>query len=302
MDTICDGIIAMAMCVTLCLSGCSDDSARSDSEQPDAQPVAGTTTPSELAKRTRDRLGDALTQDLDELLVSPDCSTALAAGWRRVLQTTTNPNVRSGGNARLEKIAVIRFLGLIEGRLRVSIPSRWERIVLMAGRQAPGLVSFDVRPTPPTAVESTEARSATTTLHRNNGQWVAQQDGKSWSIPAEDGLGPVDSAAIVIDGNMAYIALYSWPPFPYKIYALEGDRVLWSSRVFAAGDLMSYTGIGWHEVTLRVGSHGVTVFGVSGNVAYVEEFDKKTGDPTCRFSTLYLVAPCNGPRTVNGWE
>jgi hypothetical protein len=53
--------------------------------------------------------------------------------------------------------------------------------------------------------------------------------------------------------------------------------------------LVIYEGQCWHLAEMRLAGERLVIFGVSCGVAYVEVFDKKTGEALCRFSTEYLV-------------
>ena len=93
-----------------------------------------------------------------------------------------------------------------------------------------------------------------------------------------------------LTGEVAYVYLYFWPPIPYKLCAIDrrSSKVIWSSLVWAAGGMKTYTGQGWHQAELTLTSGNITVFGVAGDTAYVEMFDRKTGKNIVRFSTSYF--------------
>ena len=49
-----------------------------------------------------------------------------------------------------------------------------------------------------------------------------EKDGLSVRMPVEDGLGPVDNAAVLVDTEAVFIALYGWPPIPTGCSPLIG--------------------------------------------------------------------------------
>jgi hypothetical protein len=126
------------------------------------------------------------------------------------------------------------------------------------------------------------------TLARTNGQWVVSTNGRSYSVPAEDSFGHVDKATIIAQSDVVYVALFTWPPKPYRVHASNDGRVLWSTTVFTAGDIITYDGQGIHEAYLLFRDDHLIACGVSGNVAYIEVFAAATGDSVCRFSTLFF--------------
>ena len=103
-------------------------------------------------------------------------------------------------------------------------------------------------------------------------------------------MGPVDDVAVHLETEAAYIALYGWPPIPRKLFAIDraSKKVIWSSKAWANGGLMSYQGQGWHFAEIRSAGETISLFGISEGGAYVEVFDKKSGENRCRFSTSYF--------------
>ena len=122
-----------------------------------------------------------------------------------------------------------------------------------------------------------------------------RQDGVSVRVPAEDSLGLIDNVAVQLENQTIYVALYGWPPNPYRLLAMDriSNQVIWSSEVWAAGGLKNYQGQGWHLAEIRLAGETLAVFGISDGSAYVELFDKKTGQNRCKFSTAYFaeIAP-----------
>jgi hypothetical protein len=238
-------------------------------------------SPEELATRLAGLLAAAPMGELDRLVSDPDCTVALAAGWERVRRTI--PRAKAQEVVSPDGEALSRFLGLIEGRARVPIPGAWEATVKSAKGHSPKAVWFPLLE--PVRKDLARPRP----LRRDGDQWIVEQEGRTIKLPAEDGLGLVDHAAVLLVGETLYVALYGWPPNPYRLFAVDrgSGKVIWSSKVWAAGGLMSYEGQGWHVATLHSAGETLAVFGVSDGAAYVEVFDKKTGVNRCRFSTAY---------------
>jgi hypothetical protein len=127
---------------------------------------------------------------------------------------------------------------------------------------------------------------------RDGSKWIVKRHGLLIMLPVEDRVGPVDHFALHLDGDTAYVALYAWPPIPYRLLAVNvrSGKVKWSTKVWAAGGLINYDGQGWHLAELRLTRETVAVFGISEGDAYVEVFGKESGDCRCRFSTSYFDA------------
>jgi hypothetical protein len=179
--------------------------------------------------------------------------------------------------------ALWRFLGLVEGRIQTPIPEAWEASVKSAqgsGRAAiwfpyPELLGGNLKKYKP---------------QKQGREWIVETDHLSIKVPVEDGLGPVGSAAVHVDTEVVYIALYGWPPNPYRVFGIDraSKNVIWSSKASAAGGFKHYEGQGWHIAEMRVAGETLNVFGISEGSAYIEVFDKKTGENRCRFSTSYF--------------
>jgi hypothetical protein len=193
------------------------------------------------------------------------------------------PKAKQQDLVRPDGLALWRFLGLVEGRIQTPIPAAWEAAVKSAKGSSRMAIWFSY----PELIEGALKRSRP---QRQAHEWIVEKDRLSIRVPVEDGLGPVDNVAVHVDTEAVYIALYGWPPIPYRVFAFDraSQKVIWSSKVWAAGGLMNYQGQGWHVAEMRLAGETLTVFGISEGSAYIEVFDKKTGENRCRFSTSYF--------------
>jgi hypothetical protein len=225
-------------------------------------------------------LSSSQTSELDELVTDPDCAVALAAGWERVCRTL--PVEEQDKLVIPDARMISRFLGLLEGRIQVHIPEGWEAAVKSAKAYGQRSVTFSVprhedQPSPGHGF-----------LRRAGDRWIVKKESQLIKLPADDGAGPVDYASVEFADSRAYTALYGWMPIPYLLSATDrgSGEIIWSSRVWANGDRGAYTGPGRHFVTIRSTRDKIVVFGLSSfGSAYVEVFDKKTGENRCRFNT-----------------
>ncbi len=236
----------------------------------------------QLATRIGKLLSSTPTSELKRLATVPDCNLALAAGWERVCRTVPATEQEELVNPDAE--AISRFLGLLEGRIQFSIPAEWEAAV----RSAKAYRQRDFRfPRPERGEQPFPGHGL---LRCAGHHWIVKKDGQLIKLPTDDGSGPVDFAAVEVAGDRTFTALYGWPPAPYQLFATdrESGAVIWSSRVWAAGEWRGYAGSGWHLVALRSAGEKLAVFGMDFRTVYVEVFDKRTGENRCRFSTAYL--------------
>jgi hypothetical protein len=266
-----------------------------------------TPEPRGFAALIRHRLAKVRTQDLAALVADSNCSLALAAGWETVLRTTETKDPKEGDG--LDESAISRFLGLVEGRLCVEIPEFWEHVFQTAEWRGHGDVVFTSdmeremkersqrprRETPasrPITTLPTSAEDATAAPVRREGdRWIVTQGGRNWTVPADDGTGFAYKAAVLVDKDMTFAVVYGahFPPVGRRIFALSQDgRIVWTGYVWADGGLLAYSGQHTYDMALRAGGSGITVFGMAGNLAHTEVFDRATGKPTCKFCTLYF--------------
>ncbi len=238
-------------------------------------------SPSQLAAVINSLFAASSVSEVDRLVSAPDCAVALAAGWERVRRTM--PKAKQQDLVSPDVAALARFLGLVEGRIRTPIPEAWEAAVKSTKGSSRMATWFSY----PELIEGALKKNRP---RRDAHEWIVEKDRMSIRVPVEDGLGPVDNVAAHLDTEAVYIALYGWPPVPYRLLAVDraSKKVIWSSKVWAAGGLKAYGGQGWHFAETRLGGETLTVFGISEGSAYIEVFDKNTGENRCRFSTSYF--------------
>ena len=244
-------------------------------------------SPGELATRIDSLFSAATEHELDLLVAAPDCTVALASGWEGVRRTL--PKERQQKIVSPDREAISRFLELVGRRTRFPIPGIWEASVKNAKSYGRDNIWF---PLPKTVEKSAGVAAPVVLLRREGDQWIVKKGSQTVTLPAEDGRGPVDKATVAMTDETVYVALHAWPPTPYKLYAIErsSGKIIWSSLVWADGGFMNYSGQGWHVVELRLAGDKLAVFGVSTGTAYIEVFDRRTGENQYRFGTSYFRA------------
>ena len=177
-------------------------------------------------------------------------------------------NVAARTNARkccAEQGGPLRFLGLIEGRVRIAIPKLWEASIKSMKCHSRELLSFSVPEVGKSSATGEGISRIIRSLHRESDRWVVSDGSHNYVLPADDRVGPVDSAAVIVSGSTAYVALYGWPPIPYKLYAIDQrtSKSVWSSLIWAEGGFINYEGQGGHFVEIRIAADRLGLFGVS---------------------------------------
>ena len=173
---------------------------------------------------------------------SPTALSRLAAGWERLCRTL--PDEEEDQAITPHPQAISRS-GLLEGRIQFPIPEAWEGESQGRPRHTvKGNFAFHVQ-------SKHQPFPGHGFLKRVGQHWIVIRDGEFIKLPAGLDAGPVDYAAVEVNGDRTFIrACYSWPPSPYKLYAIDrgNGRIIWSTTVWAAGNWLSYSGSGWHFV------------------------------------------------------
>jgi hypothetical protein len=110
-----------------------------DKEKEVMKSLSRARTPRELAIGINRSVSSAPMDDLHRLVTDPDCTVALAAGWERVWRTL--PTEEQDEPVVPDGDVVACFLGLLEGRIHITIPKEWETAVV-SGRSKPVLPHF----------------------------------------------------------------------------------------------------------------------------------------------------------------
>lgn len=244
--------------------------------------------PEELAWSYHELFVKANEEQLRGLLSHTNDGVALAAGWEKVRRTI--PKGDELADVKPERTALSRFLGLVEGRLHMPLPPGWEAALQATSSNGRENIWFgdpdEVGAKVVVHGDATE-NDRHADFRQEGHQCRVTVGDKTWLLPSED---LVESMFVELAGATAFVALYCWPPASYTLYAIdrESGKVLWRSKVWAQGDLCTWTGHGWHNVELRIRGNAMVVFGVECSVAYVEAFDARTGKNLCRFATSYF--------------
>lgn len=271
--------------------------------------------PNDVALRGQPLLSTQTSSDantigaLRQSLASPSAAVAIAAGWERLIKSI--PMVDQGTLIKPNEGDLSRFLGLLEGRLQTSLPPRWTSALqsmtfynrYQCGFQMPDIIE-DAK-----EVEDDQHRVFSVGYRCDDGDPVIEVENKLWrlSIANPSGCrdrpyleskfsriaeqleadvcdfestieGLMSHLAIEIADDVAYLAIYSWPPTGYRLYAIdiETGSAKWTALV-RESVVGGWTGSGRHSVELKLLASQVIVFGVSEASAYIEVYDRGSG-------------------------
>jgi hypothetical protein len=238
---------------------------------------------------------------LSELQCDRRAAIALRAAWERVRRTVPNNKEQKANHPDPDSVS--RFLGFVEGRVRVAIPKFWENGIRRAVKNQGSRIWFErgKRPEPGDitykqvrpelwAAEGITVEARGLPLYVSDGDMSVRLATdiftSKWKVPF---------ARISVDlaGEKYFLGHYSCFREPFHLHrvaAASGD-IEWSSRVSAGvdlGDTIGYVGpTSRHSVAIAHADDAVVVFGLDFDAAYIEAFDPTNGTNLYRFCTAY---------------
>jgi hypothetical protein len=233
-------------------------------------------------------------------------SLALRAAWERVRPTLTES--QDDPAAKTAKVAIHRFLGFVEGRLRVEVPAFWQAALEVIEARDDGGHAI---PYPETEPELDISGSDSGLLGKSvlvtKGVVVADDGSKlviargaaSCTVPKElvdkaQSRGIINGIDARFDQDHCYFTIRTGDPNPYLLAAVntKTGRLKWTTTVWAAGGDLIYLGRNHHLTTLTLKDETLYIFGVSSDCAYIEAFATRDGAAKLRFATSrYTVLP-----------
>lgn len=234
---------------------------------------------------------------LSEGLTSNDDGVALSSGWKR-LKLVTDARIATKldlPNHRIDRSGLYQFLGFIEGRTKVQIPSRWKEVFGRAKVLANGHIRF--LDNAPSAWTKLGERIGSIQLHQENSQLrlstktgniESMGDGCTVLLPksfSKDLLAkrigdelPV-SDAICVERNL-FVSVLNVETPGFAVYCFEIDaeglaRELWVSDDLPLADDFYQGGTDWFT-KLRYSDGRIFVFGCSDQAAFLYRIDEES--------------------------
>ena len=232
----------------------------------------------------------ANTEELRELKADASESLALDAAWQLVLQSVSAKDAEEG--KRINPLEIERFLGLVEGRLRVRLPRVWENAFASVRSAGPGRISLS-RPVGEALALLTDIGwvGFQTELIRTKSGYMLKSATRTVDL-GPDILSPeLDKQSLPrtfaqYDHSLWYVVVFrNQPNNSSNLYCLEeSGKLVWKANVYAEGAIdtggLSLSPI----ISLTVTDSAVLAFGATSE-AYIEGFGKKDGKNLFRFST-----------------
>jgi hypothetical protein len=258
------------------------------------------TTPEQLSRVCAEQFVTARDSELSALEAHSSPGVAFAAAWERARRVLVNPATGD----RLERYgSMCRFVGFVEGRLRVRTPEAW-RNLLFSAQAVPqtrtdvrswvhfGLPGNDIKSSSTAAIDVATPDSAT--IIERSGHAYLRVGRQETPLPAEvvDAKDSFFYGGIpepVLTQDTCVVAVYRLRPYGFPLYCLSrhDGAVQWKEDVWAGGGLEHYEGVGFHRVWLAKDASSVIVFGVGDDAAYIEGFQLNDGTNWFRFCTSY---------------
>jgi hypothetical protein len=268
--------------------------------------VASTSrTPYELNDEYSRRIRKVDWSILSTLQACEDTGVAIQAAWEHVRRSLPNqrPEYEGLRPPPIDRKAANRFLGFVEGRLRVSAPPWWQELIV-SGRGhilSNGQHSYRFNGTAlgryyeQTVGDGDDdvlLLGLGVRLKRYNPELLDLDiDGKTVGFPLRETLRRNVSATAVKDP--VYVAVsHSFSSATSEMIAVDAERKerVWIAKIWGEVPLLFRSGWGgFHWIDFRHTADEVIVFGALEDVVYAEAFTIADGKPDWRFSSTYCT-------------
>lgn len=231
---------------------------------------------------------------------------ALQAAWEEVRRQVPIPHVPDMVKwAKGKRSRVERFVGFLEGRLKVPIPEWWETLLVeqtVSSAEPGGYVFLRIRPKKSQAFYK-EAKIDPSEKHKiwmpfdvhlkdkSDDQLIVSVNKRQITVPRVIDR-PWGINATPIDDRRWLVVLHNEAYADGTLMCLtESDnKELWHSEIWGEVQFGFRRGMGYfHWVDFRVRDNTAYLFGVTAQVIYVEGFSLTDGACRFRFSTSYGV-------------
>jgi hypothetical protein len=287
------GIVILALPGLAIAGDCQDP----EEDTPTETPAPGDAKTRKQLRKAYDSLfQDASPDTIQTLVTHQDETVALAAGWMRMKNTLRD---EKADEPREAEAPTQRFLGLIEGRLKVSPPAWW-------GRGITKIFRADDFKSIYSALDKEDRLWTKNNIWTPKGVLLKQQDAgyfiktgeKRCQLPdkiLEDISFPppfLTGMRVTFKQTRCYLAVSGQFPQNSKIYSIDrgSGKILWSSDIWVARIIRGSTGSTLHWLEIIDKRDQIYVFGIWGDSPYVEAFQKDDGQNVFRFGSDHLKA------------
>ncbi len=252
---------------------------------------------SDVSSTKRAQLRSATPAELRNMMSEDDSTLALYAAWEAIRRTL--PKTKQPRGSKPDPLALARFAGYVQGRLRVPVPEFWDAALCSVQSNGPGLDWIHIdencryRRTAsgfcgPAHLELERVSDGLRvvsgmTVIRIGNEMLDKADQRSQ-----------DAVNLLATDDRCYVALHGGECSPYQIACLDrkNNGVVWSSTVQATGRSIEWSGPPLqHVVSLIVQGETLLVFGAGNQAVYIEGFAASDGKNQFRFCTFDEAAP-----------
>ena len=244
---------------------------------------------------------------LDKFISGPDVETAIFAAWERLSREAKDNANKSA--------AIERFLGFLEGRLRVSIPIGWEKKVREVDFKEDGLPRFRSVEIPfhgsgigTTITPGYELRMKNGTLHLTGNKidipligFDKNTNSIRLSEKRQEHCGPL--AVGDVDGQDAILGFCGNAPFPFPLVRIDQQgKVAWETMVKCCASYQKLDVVGFDSAMsteIGVGESTVVLFGEHFQVLFIVGFDLEDGECIFQFSTHDWESRSSGRKSIS---
>jgi hypothetical protein len=215
---------------------------------------------------------------------------ALRAAWEDVRLTVPVEEPKHAVRPGARQLQ--RFLGVVEGRLKITLPSWWEAVVRDCQANHRSNIYFEERKEFVWDNINVGLRApAGTSLVKSDDKVVIKVGNQSCSVPfriidASRKRGHNCISALITD-DKCFLETHYLCCAQYKVLCLDrkDGTLVWEAPVWSNPRGHGYSGISYHWVQLVRDRNNLFVFGVGPNELYVEGFDTGSGKNLFRFNT-----------------
>jgi hypothetical protein len=244
-------------------------------------------------ERYRDLFNAVNPGDLGALQGHQDDTVAVRAAWQSVVLTV--PVKGSANSLRPARGRLNWFLGFLEGRLRVQMPTWWTEALLdcrAVGGDSVYPGRFERPPYHEAGMGGLHAPEDTTLNEEGNAVILTVGD-QSASVPKKlfgktASSGHERDVTALMTPSRCYVAVHGQVGYPYDLACVDRSsaKLLWRSTV--RGTWWGFSN-GFHEmrVMLTEQDERVVIFGCSGTGIHVEVFRSADGLALSRFASSY---------------
>jgi hypothetical protein len=258
--------------------------------------IAGATSADEAAKGYVQLFKSPNRQLIRQLKGLPEDGVALRAAWEEVLLDAKFPKDKV--NPKLDQpIAVARFLGFIEGRLRLSLPDWWEEAVEAAflggcGRVVPGVP----KPWPYHVVpfrDWTIGMPLGQSIQENDKAVVLKSGDETAAVSAvfvKEHFGKPECLSILIDKDRSFVAYHNDFGYSFSLLCLDrkSGNLIWKATVWDWANDLGTSGPWYDHVAVVGNDQRVFVIGCGVSCFYIEAFERASGKSIIRFANWYF--------------